>query len=213
MARQPRGNLSRREAQKDPAARVLIVCEGKKTEPTYFSDLKREYRLTAASVKIAGEGADPQTVVAKANERQEAEKRAGDSYDRVYCVFDRDEHQSFDAACGDAARHGFQLARSWPCFEYWLLLHFKSGRSPYARNGTGSAADNCINDLKKYFPSYTKSAEGIFTALQSKLDVAVANARATLRDAKATNDHNPSTEIHRLVEYLKSLSQEPTKKP
>lgn len=184
---------------------MLIVCEGKKTEPTYFRDLIRIYRLTAANVKIAGVGVDPQTVVDKAKERQETEQRTEDGYDRIFCVFDRDEHESFDTASRDAAQHGFQLARSWPCFEYWLLLHFALERSPYTRAGKKSPAANCVSKLKKHYPSYTKAGEGVFAALQSKLDTAIGNAQKALRDATNTNEYNPSTEIHCLVEYLKSL--------
>ena len=205
MARRPRGSLSRREARRDPVARVLIVCEGKKTEPTYFRDLIREYRLTSAIVKVAGEGADPKIVVERAKERQKAEQRAEEQYDRIFCVFDRDEHEKFDAASRDAKRHGFKLARSWPCFEYWLLLHFSSARSPYVRKGGKSPADNCIGDLKQHCPEYTKAAQGVFVALQNRLDTAMNNSRNVLRDAIATNERNPSTEIHRLVDYLKSL--------
>ena len=208
MTKQPRGNLARREARRDPVDRVLIVCEGEKTEPNYFRDLIRKYRLTAANVTIAGAGADPLTVVEKAKALQEAERKADDRYDHVFCVFDRDEHKTFDEASRVAERNDIELARSWPCFEFWLLLHFTSARRPYARSGRKSPADNCISDLLQHCPEYTKAAEGVFIALQTRLDAAMVNSRKTHQDAMDTNERNPSTEIHRLVGYLKSLSQE-----
>ena len=44
--------------------RVLIVCEGKKTEPTYLDDLVDRCRLSNADVVIAGIGSEPRRVVA-----------------------------------------------------------------------------------------------------------------------------------------------------
>lgn len=38
--------LEREDAQRKSYDRVLIVCEGKKTEPQYFKDIRQFYQLS-----------------------------------------------------------------------------------------------------------------------------------------------------------------------
>lgn len=128
--------------------RVLIVCEGKKSEPTYLEDLVDRYGLSTANVVIEGIGSDPGRVVATAKRLEKKERRIGESYDVVYCVFDHDEHEHFNSASQEARDARLKLARSWPCFEYWLVLHFVYHRKPYARSGNKSAAQNCVRDSR-----------------------------------------------------------------
>ena len=48
-------DLHRRKAKREPYAKVLIVCEGEKTEPYYFNNLKNHHALNNANVEITGE--------------------------------------------------------------------------------------------------------------------------------------------------------------
>ena len=205
----PKRNLRRRarrfKATREPYDRVLIVCEGSKTEPSYFNELVDFYSLSLDNVKVVGHGSDPLEVVRQAKELQWQEKQRGNRFDRVYCVFDRDEHSSFDRASDKARTSGLKLARSWPCFEYWLLLHFRDSRRPYMETSGRSPAKNCINDLCEEFREYTKTKEGIFQALENRLETAKARAIQAMIEAHATREPNPSTEIHELVSYLQSL--------
>ena len=202
-------NLKRRakrsRANREPYDRVLIVCEGSKTEPLYFYELVDFCSLSPDNVRIVGHGSDPLEVVRHAKKLQRQERRRGDRFDRVYCVFDRDEHSSFDRASDEAKTSGLQLARSWPCFEYWLLLHFHYSRRPYTRTGGRSPAENCINDLREHLPQYTKATEGVCQELEEKLEIAKARAIQTMDEAQETEEPNPSTEIHELISYLQSL--------
>ena len=54
--------LRRRRPSRPPRALVLIVCEGKETEPRYFRALRTHKRLSA-EIEIVGAGADPSKVV------------------------------------------------------------------------------------------------------------------------------------------------------
>ena len=203
--RRHRHLLARRRPRREPYDRVLIVCEGKKTEPSYFGDLLARYRLSMANIEIVGSGADPGTVVKEAKKRRSKEIRNGERYDRVFCVFDRDEHATFDAACEEARAGGITPIRSWPCFEFWLVLHFGYSRQPYARSGGRSAAQNCVEDVRQHLPGYSKGRRGVFGTLEDSLEQAKANAALALTDVEATGTFNPATEIHLLVEYLQSL--------
>ena len=206
MARRPAIRIARRGPIREPYDRVLIVCEGKRTEPLYFGDLADRYRLSTANFKVVGSGADPKTVVREAKEQLSNENGLGENFDRVYCVFDRDEHATFLEACDGARASGLMLAISWPCFEFWLRLHFDFTRHPYARSGGKSPAQNCVDELRGFLPDYEKAARGVFFELEDRLDAAKVRATRALADARATGAFNPSTEVHKLVHYLQSLN-------
>ena len=92
-----------------------------------------------------------------------------------------------------------KLARSWPCFEYWLVLHFVYYRKPYYQ------ARNCVKHLKKYLYRYTKRMAGVYKNLEDRLETAKSNAERALSDVAATGTPDPSTEVHLLVAYLQAL--------
>ena len=201
-----RDQLRRKGPKREPYDRVLIVCEGSKTEPSYFRSLVDRYRLSTANVVITGSGSDPRSLVNTAKSLRDEEKRRGDQYDAVYCVFDRDQHAHFNTASNEAHSAKLRLARSWPCFEFWLLLHFVYHRRPYAPSGNRSAADNCVGDLQQqHLPNYTKGNAGVFEELEDQMETAKSNAGRALLDVKATGRCNPSTEVHCLVAYLQAL--------
>lgn len=103
--------------------RILIVCEGENTEPSYF----RKFKLSNATIKPIGEGYNTISLVERALELAKHE-----SYDQVWCVFDADpkpdnptQAQNFNAAIQLAQRNKFGVAYSNQAFEYWLILHFE----------------------------------------------------------------------------------------
>jgi len=63
-----RAEEHRREiARRDPYERILIVCEGEKTEPNYFRWLRDRFRLNSANIVIADKrgGLDPKSLLFK----------------------------------------------------------------------------------------------------------------------------------------------------
>ena len=121
-------------------------------------------------------------------------------------MFDRDEHAHFLTASQEAQAVGLHLARSWPCFEFWLVLHFTYHRRPYARSGSRTAAQNCVRELMQHLSGYTKGLAGVVVDLQDRLETAKTNAERGRSDASVTGQDNPSTEVHSLVTYLQSLN-------
>ena len=204
--RRAKGRLHRPGPSRQSYDRVLVICEGAKTEPLYLNELVNHYRLSTANIEVFGTGNDPNSLVDRAKRRTKDELRQGDKFDQIFCVFDRNSHENLSQASASATRNGFRLARSWPCFEVWLLLHFHRTRSPYAPAGGRSASQNCVVDLRRHFPDYEKGASGLFLQLLSRLDVAKSNANMPREDARKTGENNPSTEVHELVEYLQSLA-------
>ena len=126
--------MARKRGKRPPYDRVLIVCEGEKTEPLYLSDIRIQNRVPSAHIRVLHSkyGTQPRQVVDFAEDTFSETKE----YDRVFAVFDRDKHQTYhDALTRAAALNGklknderklvpFVAVPSVPCFEFWLLLHF-----------------------------------------------------------------------------------------
>jgi len=201
--------LRRRQAMKAPYDVILIVCEGGKTEPNYFTELKKAFRLSNANVMVCGRGSDPLSVVNFAIEtfRREPE------FDRVYCVFDRDRHATYHAALDKVKRTRLSKGSkifaipSVPCFEFWLLLHFTYTTKPFDASAGNSACAGVIEELKKYLPAYRKSDQNIFNKIRDKLDNAITNARRVEEFHQTSGTYNPSTLVHSLVKYLRDLKK------
>ena len=205
-----RNPFIRLNPQKEPYDRVLIVCEGQ-TEHYYFNGLRDHLKIGTANIKITPSdfGTDPLSVVNYALELYEDDK----DYDRVYCVFDRDTHETYDQALNKIystnLEEGHQLISivSTPCFEIWIYLHFKYSTKSYAPKGKKSGCDCLTSDLKKEFPKYHKTLPSIFEDTQDKLKTAIKNAKKLERDNKKGKYDNPSTQIHHLIDYLQNIKK------
>lgn len=210
-ARKPRNtkDIRRTPSKRNAYDRVLIVCEGEKTEVNYFEGLIKSYKLSSANIEITSANGknDPISIVKHGKQLYDKAERDNDNYDRVYCVFDQDEHTGFNQArqqLNSLSGKGFHPACSWPCFEYWLLLHFEYQRSPF-KKGNGKTAEHCKQTLKSKYSSYSKNKQNVFIELNDKLDTAISNANRSSKDAERTEEKNPSTEVHHLIEYLHSI--------
>lgn len=202
--------LKRSKVKRDAYAKVLVVCEGEKTEPKYFEGLRQYYALNTANVEVCGEcGSDPMSVLSYAKQRYREEKDAGDAFDKVFCVFDKDAHANYMStlsAIATATPYGvYEAINSVPCFEYWLLLHFDYSTKPYVSTGRKSSGEQVLAELKRYLPAYEKGADCIFKELIDQLEFAQANAKRSLTEAESQGTDNPSTRVHELVAYLQSI--------
>ena len=209
--RKPRSarTYRRQEEIREPYDVVLIVCEGKKTEPEYFEGLKRAYRLSGANIKVVpGDGNDPVSIVKHAL----AEYRKG-GYDRVFCVFDRDGHANYQQALDlvgnlPLGRKGKLVAiNSVPCFEIWVLLHFDYSTAPFVVSGGRSACDNVIAAIRRHMPGYRKALEGLFEQLQPHVENALIHGPRLAQHNRDTGSDNPATKVHELVKYLRELNR------
>ena len=202
--------LGRKKAKRSSYDKVLIVCEGEKTEPNYFRELIDIYEINTANVAIDGTGgSSPKSVLNRAIELYELEDRKGDPFDSVYCVFDKDRHDSYEETLSKIASKRpkgiFYAAVSIPCFEYWLLLHFAYSTKPYATTGSKSIGEEVLKDLLNFMPGYTKGTRNVFSTLYPQLDFAKANAARVLQNAHDNHTDNPSTYAHELIEYLQNI--------
>jgi hypothetical protein len=211
-----RAHLARKQNQRASYDRVLIVSEGSKTEPLYFKEIKNTYRLRTANVEVhpCALGTEPIQVVRYAEqlfEKGVPHKRVrAKGFEKVFAVFDRDDHQSyFDALKiaesldrklrNDANQHvSFRAIASVPCFELWLLLHFEDVHHLLHR-------DEILRRLKQHMPSYSKGAGQSFAATKQCLNLAAQRAKNLNTLSSAFDDTMPSTAIVDLVTLLVEL--------
>lgn len=205
--------LQRQRHERARNKRLLIVCEGTKTEPHYFRELLDDLRIRPQVVRIApNDGVSPDRVVAHALALYEEDAASGDPYDTVYCVFDRDNHTTFDAAVQrtkDLSGAGTPLVAitSTPCFEFWLLLHFGYTDQPFHAAGKKSVGDQAVAMLKNKpgFAKYGKGQKGIYAQLKDKLDKAFRHAGQLRKHGAKTGSINPATDIDKLVLAIRAL--------
>ena len=217
-SRKPRNPKADRAARplRQPAPRILLVCEGEKTEPLYFRDMVNAWDI-GNQVKIArNDGFSPDRIVAQADELYAQAKQEGDGFDDIYCVFDRDAHEHFNAAINrlhtlKANGRPLNAVVSVPCFEFWLLLHFGYTEKPYSSTGNKSVGNAVVSDLKKKpgFTKYDKGMVGVFKLLAPNLEQALKHAQQLAAHRAGNDEHpNPSTQVHLLVNRLRVLAQQ-----
>lgn len=187
---------ARRKPRRDSQPRILIICEGI-TERNYFEELRHKLSLT--NIEVARK-----PISAPINNVDFAIKslRRDSDYDRVYCVFDRDSHENFDRALVKARMpKKISTIVSYPCFEFWLLLHFEMKTKPFP------LCDAVIQrlKLKKHFPHYKKSMPNLFEQFEDRLGDAIKNAKENRKLMRQINVKNPSTEVDKLVVYIQEL--------
>ncbi|WP_308861449.1 RloB family protein [Neisseria mucosa] len=194
----------RKKAYRQPYERILIVCEGEKTEPFYFKSLCNKLSLHTANIEITGDcGSSPKSIFEKAQEIFKEAEKAQNPFDKVYCVFDKDCHHGYNDVINQInskkPKDTFFAITSVPCFEYWLLLHFERTTSPF------NTAAEVISRLKQFIPNYEKGDNNIFENVQQLIRVALYNAKYANEEARKNHTDNPSTFVLILVDKLLNL--------
>lgn len=174
--------------------RILIVCEGEKTEPLYFQG----FRLS--NVVAEGFGANCDSLVEIAIDLKRKAIKDKEPYDQIWCVFDRDScpPQNFNRAFELASSHQIQIAYTNEAFELWYLLHFDYHDSALSRKQYGRKLSKAL----KF--KYQKKNPQMFDLLYTRLPTAIRNAKRLMNNYNTINPEcdNPSTNVHTLVEIL-----------
>lgn len=189
----------RRRPTLDAKPRILILCEGIATEPNYFKALKADFGLSSVRVQRTG-------TLANMVKRVEREVAEDPTQDEIWCVLDHDERvteidgfRSWLQRPRSRTTTRIYLAISIPCFEYWLLLHFRFTTRGYPGAAGRSACWQVIQDLKRYLENYDKTDSSTYRRCRELLDTAIVRARRIpVNSASATG-------VGRLVERLRQL--------
>jgi hypothetical protein len=132
--------------------KILIVCEGTKTEPSYFKAFKKFNQGTYVyDIDVKGEGVNTIQVVDKAIELRNKAKGTEKEYDRVWAAFDRDSfpQEKFNGAIIKAKDNGIECAWSNEAFELWYLYHFHNRVTAMNREEYKHAISDAVNNSKK----------------------------------------------------------------
>lgn len=200
--------LERKKGKRPPYDRVLIVCEGEKTEPNYFEEIRVQLRIPTAHVQVlpSALGTQPRQVVDYA-EQVFVERR---EFDVVYAVFDRDDHDTYHDALAQAARLNgklkneektkvpFYAVPSVPCFELWILLHFRNVMAFGHR-------DEIISAVAAEIPGYAKGMDGVFARTRGALAAATARAVHLRQQFQPLPGADPYTSVDTLVARLLAI--------
>lgn len=204
-----RGSFRRKPGQKPPRSITLIVCEGE-TEQEYFEAARIKYELTRAEIILAENTKGPAPISVVECAEGKCAERGG--YDRIYCVFDRDGHESFDRArekiktLADRKKKPLPVeeAISIPCFEVWVLLHFERTDRPFNR-----CADVIGRIRDQHMPGYEKADAAIARQLIANIDTAIGNA-AWLEARAGNNDYSPYTSVHHVLRHFELVAAQET---
>lgn len=133
-------------------------------------------------------------------------------FEQIYCVIDRDRHDNFKAAIQLAKKHAPQIKIivSYPCYEFWLLLHFHKTRKCYVATGNKSPCEMVVKDLKKnpLMKNYDKgSSKDVFKMLLGKLPEAQKRSKEVYKAALDEGEMNPSSCLHELITIFETLGK------
>jgi hypothetical protein len=209
VARRQSPDLRRRPAKREPKRRFIIYCEGAKTEPGYFTALRRHCSSVLIEIEPVGVGGEPFTVAGKAVQRAQELglipndcARATDSFeekDEVWAVFDRDAHEKFHNAVQKCQSNRVHVGRSNPCFELWLILHHEDYDKSDGRHAVQSLCEQVCAGYDKHS---VKTPD--CTNLMARIEAAIKRAEDQLARRKNEGEEFgcPSTTVGRLVRRI-----------
>lgn len=191
----------------------LIFCEGTKTEPFYFKEIKNKINQkypNRINLEIQGEGVSTSNLLEKAKKYVQ---NSANTYKHVWLVYDKDDFlaEDFDETetrCktltlennGEPSYHALW---SNPCIELWFLLHFCFINTEMLRA-------QYLENLSDYMQScglglYKKNREDMYTVLSKYREQAIQNAKNLEKyHPPQTNPSQkvPMTKVYTFFEYL-----------
>jgi hypothetical protein len=179
--------------------KILIVCEGEKTEPNYFIKFDANPEVFD-SIDIYGTGYNTVSLIHEAIRIKNEAIQKREPYIETWCVFDKDDFpiETFESAIKLAEQNRIKCAYSIEAFEIWYMLHFHFYDAALSRH---QYKEKLSELLKK---TYTKNDTEMYHLLEKKQSNAIQNAR-TLFYRQYTlplNEQNPVTTVFKLVERL-----------
>ncbi|RMF70165.1 MAG: RloB domain-containing protein [Alphaproteobacteria bacterium] len=211
MGRRRGASLKRSRPHRPPRPRFVIVCEGKRTEPDYFRALKEHIgRTPLIEIKIVEGVNSPERVARRAIEERRREERKGGRYDgdQFWAVFDRDQDAHYYDAVSSCEKAGIGVARSNPCFELWLILHFQDYDNAVTSKGLQRDCERIIGG--GYHHRKGKTTD--FSPFMARLEEAESRAEQQFerRRRVAASDGRlppPYTTVFRLTRAVKKAAR------
>lgn len=204
--------LSRQEIEHSIRCKVLIVCEGSKTEPNYFQSFSLMKNSSSLVFEVIPDGGGINTlaVVDKAIELRDKAAQRQIPYDSVWAVFDKDgfPDSDFDNAIQKAEQNGIGCAWSNEAFELWYVYHFDNRSTPMSRTNYQSVITSRVRErLGKNSYNYKKNdveMRNILSLCGCDENLAIRWAEKQAEEFYDTryHQHNPCTTVYKLVKLL-----------
>ncbi len=182
---------------------VLYAAEGdNKTESIYLQNFQKRNGMHI--IQASGNRTDPVNMMKQLVKEAKEIGLSVRNGDRAFCIIDTDTGKEKQTQINEACRMETNLVKvitSSPCFEEWLLLHFRLS-TKY------QTSQEAVEELKERCPVYKKNSN-IYPLIRDKQDEAIQNAK---RLEKFHRDQgrgihsvecNPSSEVYKIVEFLK----------
>lgn len=194
--RAPEGSRQRR--------RVLICCEDSKSSPDYLRCFQIDQRRV--ELQVVGTGMNTDSLVQAAIKSEKKARERKEPYSQVWCVFDRDSFPLKNYARAFELAHANNIGTAWTneAFEFWYLLHFDYFDSAIGRN-------QYAKKLSERGLEYDKADRDVYEKIKANQETAIRNAKRLERHwndsgCKLPERENPSTNVHKLVEFLNELA-------
>lgn len=229
-----------------PKKALLIICEGNNTEPIFFNnfisekdgfmfDISPRPKLSPKDLETS-----PNRGGRKRHKRQllkgddinddipisgapplswvEAAGKQFDTFEEIWCVFDKDEHPRCQEAFEKAdhirqSGHNINIAFNSISIEYYFLLHFEYIYKKFAKSeckvtrkkkahcllpnavcGYACSGDKCVNGyarLRGYWADSKSDDNLIYSILKDKLFVGLKNAELLRRESDSIEGDKP----------------------
>ena len=124
----PKKTLKRKIGGRPAKKKFYIFSEGQNTEPQYIRAYERRVSSTVLEIVCEKERGVPKTLLSNArSKKREIQKNAyireNGPDDKVWVVFDKDDHHEVNEVLKACKAEDIEVAFSNPCFEVWLILH------------------------------------------------------------------------------------------
>jgi hypothetical protein len=197
----------RRKSQtRAPFKRIVIAMEGEKTEPEYFTEVKKKYQSAALSIipleRARGDGRSAPKHVLSHLDSYVTDNNILNS-DECWIIIDKDRwpDAQLKLVAAHCSKHkNYHLALSNPCFEIWLVLHYKnlSGLSALEKKTLGGRKQ--IKSKWAHLKSQLKINSN--SRIVEQIADAIANARKLDTSPELRWPHSMGTHVYRLAEAV-----------
>ncbi|MEK8019361.1 MAG: RloB family protein [Candidatus Parabeggiatoa sp.] len=191
--------------------KIFIISDDTKSIVYYLKGFQNANKINPKNLTIEGCGFDQFRLAEKAKEKAE-------DYDCVFCLFDQDAGHKSDPHYKKYRQaldliknyHNIAAITSVPCYEIWLLLHFKYIDKAFTNTENKSICNMVISELRTCdgMQDYEKKKgegkadEKIYQKMKPYMETALQNAELLEKSNERNHTDNPSTKIHVLIKDL-----------
>ncbi len=208
-----RKNRKRHSRQREVNKRIVVATEGP-TEREYLKRFIGKDRYSNVSfAKQGGGDSDPDSVIRaldKAKQRISAIYDPNED-DEYWAVVDKDQWD-LESTAKQVRQKKYRMAESYPCFELWLLLHFKQLNELGGLDGktSGGKCKPVTDFLKSQDPAYQKGKVTNSRYFdEAKTVEAIAKAKNLDRHRANVPLKRFGTRVYKLIESIRDSSASP----